>query len=95
MAGPSAVGIDPLLAAGRRVRERQVGEGQVHVPAPVLDRPDKAESVIYVDLYVTARLTSFKVPEIVEFRDEPLPRNPAGKLLKNKLRDKRGAGGQP
>ena len=28
----------------------------------------------------------FKVPEIVEFTDEPLPRNPAGKLLKNVLR---------
>jgi len=44
----------------------------------VLDRPDKAESVIYVDLYVTARLTSFKVPDIVEFRDKLLPRNLAG-----------------
>jgi len=71
------------------------GEGQVRVPAPVLNLPDKAESVIYVDLYVTARLASFKVPEIAEFRDEPLPRNPAGKLLKNELRDKRGACRQP
>jgi hypothetical protein len=26
------------------------------------------------------------VPEIVEFTDKPLPRNPAGKLLKNLLR---------
>jgi len=26
------------------------------------------------------------VPEMVEFTDTPLPRNPAGKLLKNALR---------
>jgi acyl-CoA synthetase (AMP-forming)/AMP-acid ligase II len=31
-------------------------------------------------------MASFKVPEFVEFTDEPLPRNPAGKLLKNALR---------
>ena len=36
--------------------------------------------------HVAAHLASFKVPEIVEFTDEPLPRNPAGKLLKNVLR---------
>ncbi|HEY5076091.1 MAG TPA: class I adenylate-forming enzyme family protein [Acidimicrobiia bacterium] len=32
------------------------------------------------------RLANFKVPEYVELRDEPLPRNPAGKVLKNLLR---------
>jgi long-chain acyl-CoA synthetase len=31
-------------------------------------------------------LADFKVPEYVELRDEPLPRNPAGKVLKNLLR---------
>jgi long-chain acyl-CoA synthetase len=31
-------------------------------------------------------LANFKVPEYVELRDEPLPRNPAGKVLKNLLR---------
>ena len=31
-------------------------------------------------------LAGFKVPEFVEFTDEPLPRNAAGKLLKNVLR---------
>ena len=31
-------------------------------------------------------LAAFKVPEYVEFRDEPLPRNPAGKILKQLLR---------
>ena len=31
-------------------------------------------------------LADFKVPEYVELRDEPLPRNPAGKVLKSVLR---------
>ena len=32
------------------------------------------------------QLADFKVPEYVELRDEPLPRNPAGKVLKSVLR---------
>jgi len=43
-----------------------------------------------VRAHVAARLASFKVPEIVEFSDDPLPRNPAGKLLKNQLRGESG-----
>ncbi len=31
-------------------------------------------------------LADFKVPEYVEMRSEPLPRNPAGKILKSILR---------
>jgi long-chain acyl-CoA synthetase len=41
--------------------------------------------------HVAAHLASFKVPEFVEFTDEPLPRNPAGKILKDQLRG-RGSG---
>ena len=37
--------------------------------------------------HVGARLAAFKVPAHVFFRDEPLPRNPAGKVLKRELRD--------
>ena len=33
------------------------------------------------------RLAAFKVPTRVEFAAEPLPRNPAGKILKRELRD--------
>ena len=36
--------------------------------------------------HVAAHMASFKVPEFVEFCDDPLPRNPAGKILKNLLR---------
>jgi long-chain acyl-CoA synthetase len=39
-----------------------------------------------VQAHVAAHLARFKVPEIVEFTDQPLPRNAAGKLLKNQLR---------
>jgi long-chain acyl-CoA synthetase len=39
-----------------------------------------------VRAYCAERLASFKVPEYVELRDEPLPRNPAGKILKSVLR---------
>jgi acyl-coenzyme A synthetase/AMP-(fatty) acid ligase len=36
-------------------------------------------------------MAAFKVPEFVEFTDEPLPRNPAGKLMKNQLRKAKAA----
>jgi long-chain acyl-CoA synthetase len=38
--------------------------------------------------HVAAHLANFKVPEFVDFTAEPLPRNAAGKLLKNLLRGK-------
>ena len=40
----------------------------------------------YLRDFCRERLANFKVPEYVELRDEPLPRNPAGKVLKNLLR---------
>jgi long-chain acyl-CoA synthetase len=49
------------------------------VPGSVLD-PDAVRA------HVAAHLASFKVPEFVEFIADPLPRNPAGKILKNELR---------
>ena len=54
-----------------------------HMPAP------EAATVIEIhDLkaHCAAHLAQFKVPEYVEFRAEPLPRNPAGKILKQLLR---------
>lgn len=48
-------------------------------PGTTLDPKD-------VQRHVAARLAPFKVPEFVEFTESPLPRNPAGKLLKNVLR---------
>ncbi|MCU1448209.1 MAG: AMP-dependent synthetase and ligase, partial [Acidimicrobiales bacterium] len=37
--------------------------------------------------HVRERLAAFKVPVRFWFRDEPLPRNPAGKVLKRDLRE--------
>ena len=37
--------------------------------------------------HVRERLASFKVPVRIWYRDEDLPRNPAGKVLKRELRD--------
>jgi long-chain acyl-CoA synthetase len=37
--------------------------------------------------WVAGRLAAFKVPVRIWFTDEPLPRNPAGKILKRQLRD--------
>jgi long-chain acyl-CoA synthetase len=36
--------------------------------------------------HVADRLAAFKVPVRIWFRGEPLPRNPAGKILKRDLR---------
>ena len=37
--------------------------------------------------HVAERLAAFKVPVRIWFLDEPLPRNPAGKILKRDLKD--------
>jgi long-chain acyl-CoA synthetase len=37
--------------------------------------------------YVRGRIADFKVPQYVAVRAEPLPRSPAGKVLKRQLRD--------
>jgi long-chain acyl-CoA synthetase len=56
------------------------------VKAIVRRVPGSAIGEAAVRAHVAAHLASFKVPEFVEFTEEPLPRNPAGKLLKNALR---------
>jgi long-chain acyl-CoA synthetase len=34
-----------------------------------------------------SNLADFKVPQFIALREEPLPRNPAGKVIKSQLRD--------
>jgi long-chain acyl-CoA synthetase len=50
-------------------------------------RPGAGVSVDELRAFVRSRLAGFKVPSRIWFRDEPLPRNPAGKVLKRELRD--------
>ncbi len=57
------------------------------VGAVVVLRPGARLSADDLRAHVAERLAVFKVPTHVFFRVEPLPRNPAGKVLKRDLRD--------
>ena len=56
------------------------------VKAVVQVEPGLSLSDDDVRAWVRAELADFKVPTYVELRDDPLPRNASGKLLKNVLR---------
>jgi long-chain acyl-CoA synthetase len=57
------------------------------VGAVVQVRPGLSVSDKDIQEHVASRLAAFKVPVQVWFSDQPLPRNPTGKLLKRQLRD--------
>ncbi len=65
------------------VPDRDLGE---RVKAVVVRTAGSQLSAADVKAHVAKRLAKFKVPEDVEFSVDPLPRNPAGKILKNILR---------
>jgi long-chain acyl-CoA synthetase len=68
------------------VPDKDLGE---RVMAIVRRRGASDIDALRVQAHVAEHLAKFKVPEIVEFTEEPLPRNPAGKILKNVLRSSR------
>ena len=74
---------DVLDAALVGVPHRTLGE---EVKAVVQLRGGSAATAEDLRAHCALHLAAFKVPEYVEFRDEPLPRNPAGKILKQLLR---------
>lgn len=59
--------------------------GEVAV-AVVIPRADASVTMDDIQRHVADRLASFKVPERVVVRSEPLPRTPTGKILKRDLR---------
>ena len=74
---------DILDAAIVGVPHKQMGE---EVKAVVQRRPGSAVTVEDIQAFCRLHLADFKVPEYVDIIDDPLPRNPAGKVLKNILR---------
>jgi long-chain acyl-CoA synthetase len=57
------------------------------VGAVIVLRPGRSVEADALASHVGERLAAFNVPRHFYFRDEPLPRNPAGKVLKRQLRD--------
>ena len=77
-----APGVGEAAAVG--VPDDMMGEkvGAVIVPAAG-DELDIDEVI----RHCRAQLADFKVPQFIALRDQPLPRNPAGKVIKGQLRD--------
>jgi acyl-CoA synthetase (AMP-forming)/AMP-acid ligase II len=80
LAGVPGVGEAAVLA----VPDDMMGE---KVGAVVVPTDGSALDVDAMIAYCRARLADFKVPQYVAVRHDPLPRNPAGKVLKAQLRD--------
>jgi long-chain acyl-CoA synthetase len=66
------------------VPEPTLGE---EVGAVIVLRPGHKVAADELSAHVKSRLAGFMVPTHIWFREEPLPRNPAGKVLKRELRD--------
>jgi long-chain acyl-CoA synthetase len=65
------------------VPDQVLGE---EVGAVIVLRPGASSTAGELQAHVAERLAAFKVPSRIYFRDEPLPRNPQGKVLKRELR---------
>jgi acyl-CoA synthetase (AMP-forming)/AMP-acid ligase II len=57
------------------------------VGAVIVPLPGAAADPQAVLAYAREHLADFKVPQFVAVRNDPLPRNPNGKVLKARLRD--------
>ena len=73
-----------LDAAVLGIPHQVLGE---EVGAVIQLKPGREANAADIQAHVQDRLAAFKVPAHVWFRDEDLPRNPAGKILKRQLRD--------
>jgi acyl-CoA synthetase (AMP-forming)/AMP-acid ligase II len=77
-----APGVGEAAAVG--VPDEMMGEKVGAVIVPAGDEDLDIDAVI---AHVRERLADFKVPQYVALRDQPLPRNPGGKVLKAQLRE--------
>ncbi len=66
------------------VPDEMMGE---KVGAVIVPKPKMQIDVADLLAFVKTRIADFKVPEYVCVRNEPLPRNPGGKILKKRLRE--------
>jgi acyl-CoA synthetase (AMP-forming)/AMP-acid ligase II len=80
LAGAPGVGEAAVVAVPDEMMGEKVGAVIVAAPGGELD-------VGAVIDHCRANLADFKVPQYVALREEALPRNPGGKLLKARLRD--------
>lgn len=87
LAGAPGVGEAAVVAVPDDMMGEKVGAVIVPLPGRQLD-------VNAVIGHCREHLADFKVPQYVAMRDEPLPRNPGGKLLKKRLREETAWGKQ-
>jgi acyl-CoA synthetase (AMP-forming)/AMP-acid ligase II len=81
LAGAPGVG----EAAVVPVADEMMGEKVGAVIVPLAGQKLNVGAVIE---HTRAQLADFKVPQYVAVREDPLPRNPAGKVLKAQLRER-------
>jgi acyl-CoA synthetase (AMP-forming)/AMP-acid ligase II len=80
LAGAPGVGEAAVVAVPDEMMGEKVGAVIVPLAGGALD----VEAVVD---HCRSRLADFKVPQYVSVREDPLPRNPGGKLLKKQLRE--------
>ncbi|MCU1501435.1 MAG: putative fatty-acid--CoA ligase, partial [Ilumatobacteraceae bacterium] len=56
------------------------------VGAVIVLRPGAHADAAEIRQFAKDRIADFKAPQFISFRDDPLPRNPGGKVLKPVLR---------
>ena len=74
---------DVLESAAIGVKDERSGEAVKVVIVPNSPALTKADVLAHCKLH----LTGYKIPRIVEFRSEPLPKSNIGKILRRELRD--------
>jgi long-chain acyl-CoA synthetase len=80
LAGAPGVGEAAVVA----VPDDMMGEKVGAVIVPMAAGKADVDAIL---AHCRAHLADFKVPQYISLREEPLPRNPGGKVLKGELRE--------